>query len=362
MPAPLGLRLRPLRALFIANLRTYARNPIASSGTFVVLLVMLGAVHIFDLRGQGFSAVVTDQANTSVSLDLITQLRHEPGLDVTIADLGTANARYLAGKADLEVVVPPDFGRREADGRLTPGTVRLIYKVGGPGVSAAALVAAEVGVVDRRAQGAPQELTAVSEIGNAGVGALDIFLPGLLGFNIVQSGLILAAGIFAGYRSAGVLRRIQVTGVAPANLVFAHAASNVLLTTVQTLVMIGVAEIVYGIHLDIAALLLVTMLGYLVFLGMGFAISGWVRDAQRAPVIASSVGFPMIFLGIFPPGIFPAGVAQAVGLLPIGMVTHALRLIVEGGGIFATRTDLLGLLIWALAVLAIAGRIFRWDE
>ena len=35
----------------------------------------------------------------------------------------------------------------------------------------------------------------------------------------------------------------------------------------------------------------VVALGYLVFLAMGLAISGWIRDGQRATVIAQSIAF-----------------------------------------------------------------------
>jgi hypothetical protein len=70
---------------------------------------------------------------------------------------------------------------------------------------------------------------------NGASGLLVLFLPSLLVFNVINAGLIFAAGIFAGYRSSGTLRRIQATGISPADMVLAHATSNVLLATVQVL-------------------------------------------------------------------------------------------------------------------------------
>ncbi len=57
------------------------------------------------------------------------------------------------------------------------------------------------------------------QVENAGIGLIDVFLPGLLGFNVIQAGLITAAGAFATYRTYGALRRVQATGIAPGNLV-----------------------------------------------------------------------------------------------------------------------------------------------
>jgi hypothetical protein len=64
--------------------------------------------------------------------------------------------------------------------------------------------------------------------------------------------------------------------------------------------------LLFRVHLDLGSMFVVTMLGYLVFLAAGFAISGWVRDPQRAPVVASSIGLPLVFIGLLPTQFFPA--------------------------------------------------------
>jgi ABC-2 type transport system permease protein len=239
--------------------------------------------------------------------------------------------------------------------------VDVAYKQGGLGQQAAGLVNAAVDQVDRDAQGAAQVFSVRPRVLNASVGVIDTFLPGLLGFNLVNSGLLLAAGIFAGYRSSGVLRRIKVTGTAPINLVLAHATASLILTIVQISLLIVVTMALFTVRLDVVSLLLVSLLGYLVFLALGFAISGWVRDAQRAPVVASSIGMPLIFIALFPPDIFSGVARVAVGLLPISFLTHGLRQIVEGGDLGTVRLDLLGLAVWAVVLLVGAGWTFRWD-
>jgi ABC-2 type transport system permease protein len=131
-----------------------------------------------------------------------------------------------------------------------------------------------------------------------------VFLSGLLGFNVIQAGLIVAAGAFSGYRTSGALRRVQATGIAPGNLVMAHATANLLLGIVQVGLMIVGAGLLFRVHLDLGSMFVVTMLGYLVFLAASFAISGWVRDPQRAPAVASSIGQPRVQMG---PGLIRIG-------------------------------------------------------
>jgi ABC-2 type transport system permease protein len=356
------VRWRPYRALTVAVLRSSLRNPLASFGLFGLLLIMLAGVKYLDsARFAGPSVKLADQSGTPVARQLAGELRRTPGLAVTLAGADDARRSVDAGTTDVAVIIPSGLGETGPDGRLRPAQVQLVFRAGSPGEQALALVGAAVDRADRRAQSAPQALTATARVENAGVGLIDAFLPGLLSFNIIQSGLILAAGVFAGYRATGVLRRVQVTGLAPANLVLAHATAALLLGTVQVALMLVAARLLFTVHLDLVAMLLVAMLGYLVFLAAGFAISGWVRDAKRTPVIANWVGMPMIFVGLVPSTLVPPAAATALAVLPVSLVTHGTRVLIDGGGPGDIRLDLLGLAGWAVVLLAAAARTFRWD-
>jgi hypothetical protein len=100
------------------------------------------------------------------------------------------------------------------------------------------------------------------------------------------------AGVLAGHRSSGVLRRLQATGTAPATFVLAHATSTFLLGVVQTAVLLPAASLLFTVQLNQPLLLAITALGYLVFLALGFAISGWVRDPQRGAHRCHASGGP----------------------------------------------------------------------
>jgi ABC-2 type transport system permease protein len=356
-------RPRAFRGLVVANLRTFLRNPLPSSGLMVVLvLLLLGVRALEGVQAQKLNVAVVDQAHTAASERIVANLRKFPTLAVSATDARTAASKLNDGGADVEVLIPPGLGATDSAGHVLAAQVELTYRTGGLGDQAAALVAAAVDEADRAVQAAPQLLTVKSHLLNSGLGLLQLFLPGLLTFNVINAGLILAAGIFAGYRSTGTLRRIQATGIGPAELVLAHAFSNLLLAGAQVLLMLVAASIIFASALNVPALLAVTMLGYLVFLAIGLAVSGWVRDPQRAPVVASSIAFPLIFIGLFPSTVVGGLAGQLLALLPVSMATHALRGIVAGSGLGSFGGDLLGLAVWAAVALAAAGRVFRWDD
>jgi ABC-2 type transport system permease protein len=355
--------IRAFRALVVANLRTFLRNPLPSSGLMVVLILLLLWVRALQgVQAQKVNVAVADQAHTAASERIVADLRKFPDLAVAEVDPPTAASRLNQGAADLELLIPPGLGAIDSAGHIVPGQVELTYSTGGTADQGAALVAAAVDEADREVQGAPQVLTVRQHLLNSRLGLLQLFLPGLLAFNVINAGLILAAGIFAGYRSTGTLRRIQATGIGPAELVLAHAFSNLLLAGAQVLLMLAAASIIFNSTLNVPALLAVTMLGYLVFLAIGLAVSGWVRDPQRAPVIASSIAFPLIFIGFFPSSVVGGLAGQVLAVLPVSMATHALREIVSGSDLGSFSGDLVGLAIWAAVGLAAAGRVFRWDD
>jgi ABC-2 type transport system permease protein len=354
---------RAFRALVVANLRTFLRNPLPSSGLMVVLVLLLfGFRALAGVQAQKVNVTVVDQAHTAASERIVANVRKFPSLAVSETDSTTAASKLSSGGADLEVLIPPGLGSTDSAGHVIAAQVELRYRTGGQGDQAAALVAAAVDQADREVQAAPQLLTVKTHLLNAGLGLLQVFLPGLLTFNVINAGLILAAGIFAGYRSTGTLRRIQATGIGPAELVLAHAFSNLLLAGAQVLIMLVAASIIFNSSLNVPALLAVTMLGYIVFLAIGLAVSGWVRDPQRAPVVASSIAFPLIFIGLFPVSVVSGLGGQLLALLPVSMATHALRGIVSGSSLGSFGGDLLGLGAWAIVALAAAGRVFRWDD
>ncbi len=55
-------------------------------------------------------------------------------------------------------------------------------------------------------------------------------------------------------------------------------------------------------------------------------------------------------------------VSPVLVMLPISLVTHALRQLVEGRPWVAVSGDLLGLAAWAAAMLVAASCAFRWDD
>jgi ABC-2 type transport system permease protein len=265
------------------------------------------------------------------------------------------------GKADLEVAIPSSFGQQDASGRPAPVSLEVTYRAGTAGESSLPLLKATVDSYDQNVlKEVPSVSISPAALHTRSAGPIDFLLPGIVAFNIIGSGLMLAAGTFSNYKSTGVLRRLKATGISPSIFVLAHATSSFAVGALQTAAILVAASLLFSVHLDLVSLFLLLVVAYLVFLGMGLAISGWIKDPQRATAVAQSIAFPMIFIALLSSAL-PPGIAAIAKYFPVSYVTDGMQQLGQGANLGAIEVDLVWLFAWAIALLISAGRVFRWD-
>jgi hypothetical protein len=355
-------------ALTIANLKVYLRNPLAASSVFLALMILLVVLHTVNFSESAKVRIgVVDGAKNTAASRLMAELGQYSAFQITALapDSPAATSALDQNKSDLVIAIPPEFGTRDASGHLRQATLTVRYHDGSPGQGALPTIQLAIAGLNQELLSEPPpvlvDAAPIEPPSTASEPAGNYFLPGILAFNLVQSGLLLATGVFAGYKSSGVLRRVKATGIDATSFVLAHATASFILGLIQSILILIVSSVLYSLSLNIVALLLVTVLGYLIFLALGFAVSGLVRDPQRAPMIAGAIGTPMIFVGLFPATIFPKVAQPVIHYLPVTFVTDALGQINRGASLLDLRADLLALVIWAAIGLLGATRSFRWD-
>ncbi|HEX7264723.1 MAG TPA: ABC transporter permease [Candidatus Dormibacteraeota bacterium] len=354
-------QIRAYASLTISNFKMYVRNPIASSSLFLALLVLLFLFKVvFDSPGPHTKLVVVDGSNGAAAV-LIGDLRSVSSFDVTEASAASARAQLSQAKADLEVVIPSNFGRQDASGRPIAVSLEVTYRAGTAGETSLPLVRATVDSYDQNVlKEVPSISISPAALHSRTAGPIDFLLPGIVAFNIIGSGLMLAAGTFSNYKSTGVLRRLKATGISPSIFVLAHATSSFAVGALQTAAILVAASLLFSVHLDLVSLFLLLVVAYLVFLGMGLAISGWIRDPQRATAVAQSIAFPMIFIALLSSAL-PPGIAAITKYFPVSYVTDGMQQLGQGANLGAIEVDLVWLFAWAIVLLIAAGRVFRWD-
>ena len=207
----------------------------------------------------------------------------------------------------------------------------------------------------------------VQDINAKKVRYIDFLLPGIVAMSIMQMAVFSVAFLFTDYKEKGILKRQLATPMKPQDFVASQVITRLIVAVVQSAVLLLVGALVFKTHIygNPLLILLTVFLGGIMFLGLGFTISGLSKTVDAVPAIANIIIFPMLFLSgiFFPTSSMPDWLQSVVQYLPLQPFAHALREIVGNGASFGDiKGDLAWITGWALALVFLAVITFRWEE
>jgi ABC-2 type transport system permease protein len=360
--------LRPLLRLTLAWLRGITRD---RSTIFWLFIMPLLFVVIFGLA-FGRSDVGGYQVGLAVDQASPT------GAALTQAFRGVKAFKLSTGTAEHELAKLRD-GDRHAVVTLAPGTsasaapaaATVVVVTYDPSRAAAAqivlpIIRQVVDGVDRGLSGRPP-LLAVEErsVRSDNLRYIDFFLPGIIGFSIMQGGMF-AAIPFTQLRETRVLKRFRATPVSRWAVLVSQGITRLLMSLAQTAVLLGAGKLFFNIHVSAnwPGVVAFVLLGGAVFLALGFAVSGLARTEEAVPALVQVVSFPMMFLAgvFFPVENFPSFVQPLARILPLTFLGDGLRQAMVGGAALNPMwLDYLALCGWAAVAGLLAVRLFRWE-
>jgi ABC-2 type transport system permease protein len=111
----------------------------------------------------------------------------------------------------------------------------------------------------------------------------------------------------------------------------------------------------------VASVVLLMVAGTAAFSGLALLLAGTLR-AEATLAAANLLYLVMLGIGgvLFPLTKFPAAAQPILRLLPAGALSTGLRSVLQYGTGLPAR-DLLVLVVWAVAGIALAARFFRWE-
>ena len=356
----------PTLALTVASLKMWYRDRRAIFWTlFLPLLIMvsLGMVDFDALVSVDLGVV--DTADSEASRRLITGLESLDAFDVFKDPTEAKGKRALSdGDRDIVLIIPAEFGPSSG-----PVEVKVLYNEGRP-------LEVQVGLtIIRQAldemtfalTDGPRLFTINAQpVNSRNLRFIDFLMPGIVAMALMQTGLFSVTFAFVYMRQRGILRRLLTTPIRPASFIFAQVFTRLSVAIIQTLVLIGVGVIIFDVQFagNLAAILLLAVVGGAVFLSMGFAISGLSTSEEMATPLANVVSLPMLFLSgiFFPRDVMPEFLQTITDFLPLTYLVEAMRNIaVDGQTIWSQWDNLLGLAVWLVVGFVVAARVFRWE-
>ena len=195
----------------------------------------------------------------------------------------------------------------------------------------------------------------------------EFLLPGLIALSIMQMSVFSVAFTFAQYKEKGVLKRLLATPMEPFQFVTANVITRLIVSVLQTAIFLAVGIFVFKAHVigSLWLVFLCVILGALMFLGLGYTISGLSKTVETVPALANLIVFPMLFLGgtFFPLSNMPGWLQNIAKFLPLTYFSTALRDVMTKNAHFGDiAKDLLFMVIWGVVLIFLATMTFSFQE
>jgi ABC-2 type transport system permease protein len=198
---------------------------------------------------------------------------------------------------------------------------------------------------------------------------IDFILPGMLGFSLLSSGVFGVAFMFFSLRNTLVLKRFFATPVSRTYIVLGEGLARVLFQMLTAIIIILSGRFIFGFTLvnglqTLLAMLLLSFIGLVVFMGLGFIVSGIAKSENTIPPIANLITLPQFLIGgtFFPVDVFPKWLQPISNALPLTHLNTAMRAVAfEGQSLWEVKSEIGILLIWGVIVYAVAIKVFKWE-
>lgn len=339
----------PLAQLTAARVREFLREPEAVFWVFVFPILLAVALGVaFRSQPPASAPVAVERGPLAEERD--RSLRDSGFATSQILDTGAAERALATGKVALVVLAtdPPTywFDPMRPESRLA----RL-----------------EVDAALQKAAGRTDAFRAEERIlAEKGSRYVDFLLPGLLGMNLMSTGMWSVGFSIVQQRVGKLLKLFVASPMRRWHLLAAQVLARLVFLFIEAaaLVLFGVWVLDVPMRGSWLGLMAICLVGAMSFVGVGLLIAARPKTIEGVSGMMNLLMFPMwIGSGVFfSVERFPEAAQPLLQALPLTALNDALRgVMLEGTSALAQSTEMAILLAWALASFGLALRFFRWQ-
>ena len=348
-----GARLNPLLELTSMRVREFLREKEAVFWVFVFPVLMTFALGIaFRNTGPDKTPVAIEAAATDSRVtELAGVLTQSPDLTATVMSHEEAAQALRSGK--VAIVVKP--GNDSFEYRFDPTR---------PESRSARLL---VDDVLQRGKGRSDVVKVGDEqVTEPGARYVDFLVPGLIGMNLMGSGLWGLGFTVVIARSRKLLKRFAATPMKRSHYLLSFMLSRLVFLVLEVAAVVVFAMLVFGFTVrgSWLSLSLITVLGGFTFSGIGLLVAARPTTIEGVSGLMNFIMLPMWLLSgtFFSSERFPQVLQPFIKALPLTALNDVLRAVMnEGAALSAHWMPIAILLAWCLVSFVVALKIFRWQ-
>lgn len=351
MSEPRGARASALWQLTRLRIVLFLREPEAVFWVFAFPVLMALALGIaFRSQGPPRSRIGVEAGPRAAAL--VSTLASARDLEVETLPAGEAEKALRRGRIAVFVRMPP------------AGEPVLTYDPTRPETRLASLAVTDA--IERAAGRLDPVRMATDTRVRFGSRYIDFLIPGLIGLNLLGTGMWGVGFPVATARQQKLLKRMIATPMRRRDYLLALMFARHVWLALEVAAVLGFGMIAFHVAVrgSWLAFALVVLVGAMAFSALGLLVASRARTIEAVSGLMNFAMLPMWLLSgtFFTAERFPAVLQPLVQALPLTVVNNALRAIMnEGAGLAACSAPLAILGAWTLVTFAVALRIFRWE-
>jgi ABC-2 type transport system permease protein len=342
----------PFVQLTLVKLREYFREPESLFWVFVFPVLMTAALGIA-VRDSGASEARVGVLRGPGSAALAATLDGDARVEAR--EVSEDEATALLREGEIAVLVIPATGAAQVSYRFDRTR---------PESSVARFTIDEV---LQRAAGRADAFTPADDLVELpGSRYIDWLVPGLLGMNVLITGIWGIAFSVGMARARKLIKRLSATPMRRSHYLASQITGRLLFLPLEAGVLILFARLAFGVPMRGSWLLLafITVLGGLAGTTLSLLVASRARSFETISGMINLAVVPMWILSgvFFSASNFPAAIQPLVQVLPLTALNDALRAVMlAGDGVRAVAHEIAILAAWTVGSFAIALKIFRWQ-
>jgi ABC-type multidrug transport system permease subunit len=343
--------LHPLVELTFMRVREFLREKEAVFWVFIFPVLMTFALGIAFRNTAPDKALVAIESGTEAVSETANVLSRSPEISATVMSPDEAAQALRSGK--VSIVVKPvnnTFEYHFDPTRPESRTARLL-----------------VDDVLQRGKGRADVVHAgEQQITEPGARYVDFLVPGLIGMNLMGSGLWGLGFTVVIARSRKILKRFAATPMRRSHYLLSFMLSRLVFLFLEVAAVVVFASLAFGFTVrgSWLSVTLITLLGGFTFSGIGLLVAARPTTIEGVSGLMNFIMLPMWLLSgtFFSSERFPQILQPFIKALPLTALNSALRsLMNEGASLTSNWMQISILLAWFVISFVVALKIFRWQ-
>tara|TARA_B100000579_G_scaffold91934_1_gene72627 strand:+ start:9576 stop:10652 length:1077 start_codon:yes stop_codon:yes gene_type:complete len=308
---------------------------------------------------------IINYSNTYESEIFLDEFRKKEYVEIKLISETDVEKSILEGKIDSAMRIPKEFS-------LESPNIEISYENSKEKIALEFYDLSDMIISDLLSNQKTEKNIILKEkiFENEYQGYKGFLVPGIVALSIMQSGILGVVFTLISYKTQGVLKRLQATPIDPSHFLIGQMISRLLIIVIQTFVLFLIGTLILNIDIALGSIfawiniIIFSVLGSILFLFIGLAISGASPNEDYAAPIANLITFPMMFLSgvFFDTDIFPNWLSLITNNLPLSPLVNSLR----ESALYGTNTlellpELSIMLVWIIVAFIIGIKTFKWE-